>query len=228
MLNMKQLLTMFNKTLKYAGRPARKISHDAIIRNAKRMIKGESKEDQIFILTYIIDVIIDDLCHSTASNVLQKKFDSPVKYFIPTFYHDEQGNEMSILKEEKRSVDLSKDNVYSYPYDKSKVIRALFDLRSDPFCYYESNHYADYYTDINICRVRDGHHHIHIGRYYKKGFIMADVMQTELLYPHCTTDGINWYNSHTGEIIEKVYDFRIATAYSIAQLRDQIRTDTNE
>lgn len=228
MLNMKQLLAMLSKIPKHSGQIARKISHDAIIRNAKTMIKGESKEDQVFILTYIIDAIVDDLCHSTASNVLQKSIDLPIKYFIPTFYHDEQGNEMSISKEEKISVDLSNDNVYSYPYNKKKIIRGLFDLRSEPFFYDENNHYANYFTDINICHVRDGYHHIHIGRYYKKGSIMADVMQTELLYPHCTTDGLNWYNFHTGEIIEKVYDFRIATAYSIAQLRDKIRTDTDK
>lgn len=80
--------------------------------------------------------------------------------------------------------------------------------------------------DIDLCHVYNGNHSIHIGTYLKKSEIESEVCRTELLYSHCHTNGEYWYNSHTGKIISKVNDFRIAALYYAAQIRYKIKNDS--
>lgn len=216
---------MFNKKNKHSA--PLECGYSILMKNADAMIEGKSKEDQIFILTYIINVVIDDLCHSTASNVLQKENAGSVMHFMPTSYYNQQGESICIASGGKLDVNLSDANVYSYPYDKAKIVRSLFDLRDKPFVYDKNNHFADYYTDIDICHTHNGVHHIHMGKYYKKGIIKADVQRTELLYPHYTTDGQYWYETQTGNKT-KVEDFRIAVLFSLAQMRYNIKLCPNK
>lgn len=52
--------------------------------------------------------------------------------------------------------------------------------------------------------------------------LLDDICSSAVNVTHCTTDGLSWYNIHTGEEIEKVRDFRLAAVYAIARMRYEI------
>lgn len=198
---------------------------EEIMKTAESWIEEKVPEEQILLLDYIINVITEDLCCSTVAEILEKPYSNilPACCF-PSFCIDESGNKIKICTEKRTKVDLSQAKVYVRPWNKSKTAIDLLALSENPFTYNKDNHKSDFYTDINLCKVNNGNHGIHIANYLKKGTIESDVYDIKLLYPHCTTDGLKWYNSHTGESLGDVYDFRIAAAYSVAQLRDKIST----
>lgn len=187
-------------------------------------IKNRSRDEQIVLLDYIVDMLKEDLCSGNAAKVLMNPFSSPFSDFIPIGYEDENGKRCSILCDEKHSVNLAEAHIYLCPWKKERIPNNLFRLREDSFRFDCDNHKSHYYTDIDLCHVYNGNHSIHIGVYLKKGEIESEVCRTELLYSHCYTDGEYWYNSHTDEIISKVGDFRIAALYYAAQVRYKFKS----
>ena len=78
---------------------------------------------------------------------------------------------------------------------------------------------------MDICVIENGYHSVAAGKYFGAGCLKAQVYDTQLAYPHITTDGEYWYNG--GEKIFyhnissepfKVIDFRFALLYEISRL----------
>lgn len=200
-----------------------KQSYSEVINTARSWVRNKSEQEQILILNYIVDILIEDICSSGTADVLKKTASSPFIGCIPYLCKDENGNTVDIRTEEKTEVELSNAKLYVCPWNKSKIIDSLIRLNQTAFIFDETNHMSDFYTDINLCHVYNGNHSIHIGSYLKKGRIVSNVCRTELLYPHCSTDGLYWYNKHTGDRICNVTDFRLAAVFTVAQMRYELK-----
>lgn len=201
-----------------------KNAFNEIMNTAKSWIKNKSPKEQLLILDYLIDVTLEDVCSSTVAEVLRKPHSDILPECIPLSCKDEHGKKVEIITGDKISIDLSQIKVYVCPWEKSRIPKNLLLLSREPFKYDPDNHNSYFYADINLCKICNGNHSTHIANYLKKGTIESDICDISLLYPHCKTDGLMWYNAHTNEDISEVYDFRIAAAYSIAQLRNSVRT----
>lgn len=200
-------------------------SYDEIVKTSKVWINGKTSAEQVLILDYVIDILIEDICSSCTADVLKKPTASPLTQCIPCFCTDENGDTICIDTGIKTNVDLSCAKLYVCPWKKERTVKNLLNLYNKSFIYDETNHSSNFFTDINLCHVYNGNHSIHIGNYLKKGIIKSNVLQTELLYPHCVTDGLCWYNLHTGAKIACVTDFRLAAVYTIASLRTEIKSN---
>lgn len=194
---------------------------------ANAWIKNKTADEQILILNYIIDILTEDICSGSAAKVLFNPCSSPFKECIPCFYINERGEKNTIFAGKKINIDLANAKLYVCPWNKTRILNNLLNLAEKPFVFDERNHLSDFYTDIGLCHVYNGNHSIHAGSYFKKGNIISNICCTELLYPHCSTDGLYWYNLHNEEKIDKVSDFRIASLYAIAQLRYNIKSSSN-
>lgn len=183
------------------------------------MEKYKENDQRIELLDYLISTLIEDLCTSGVVYPLVHDYASPFTMFFPLLCYDENGDECHVSTNRQIEIDLANTNVYVCPWDTKRIPANLFNLLSNPFEYHKDNQRSDFYTDINLCHVYNGNHSINIGRYLKKGKICSVICNTELLYPHCTTDGVHWYNAHTGQELDRVADFRIAAIYSLAQKR---------
>lgn len=182
-----------------------------------------TKEDKLLLLDYLIQTILADVCADAVFKPLVSWPEQTLSDPFPSKYYDKTGQEHPIMQGEVIPVDLETSIVYVQPWSKEKAVSKLLFLKNHDFVFDRNNHYSKYYANINLCYVYNGNHSINAGRYYRKGTIMSPVYDLESLYPHCTTDGIYWYNKHTGSRISEVADFRLAAVFSIAQLRWTIR-----
>ena len=173
-------------------------------------------------LNYLIKSLLDDVCSSSLTESLFRKVNGVLDFPFPFFYYDENGVRYDIFEEKETIVDLSVQNIYVRPWNNSKLINNLMHIESKEFAYMPDNHKSFYYSDIDLCYVYNGNHSINAGRYFKKGVIRSKTLNTTKLYPHCKTDGVHWYNSHTNEKLFKTDDFRLAAVYSIAKMRYEI------
>ena len=159
--------------------------------------------------------------------VLEKKRTRPVPPSpFPDYFTDVMGKESSSWEQEETKINLKDVKVYLRPWSLTRTARNLFLVGRDGFHYKRQNHRARYYPEINLCYVYNGNHSINAGRYFQNGSIHAQVWRLNLLFPHCKTDGTAWYNSHTGQPIGPVSDFRLALVYSLAQMRWQEQCGT--
>ena len=187
----------------------------------------ETVEEQIAILDYLMEVIKTDFQAELRADMLYKQEARtvteifPVDYAIAHHMIPERGpKENWVLK----TVDLSKDCVLLVPWSEARMIRSIKNLFKNDFCYYSYNHWSYYYTYVDLCYVYSGNHSIAAGIHFRKGSIQAEQIDITPLFPHVHTDGIDWYNSHTGEVIGQTADFRIGALYEIAKLKKEIET----
>lgn len=205
-----------------------KESYDEILSLVNTWRKQDSGSEIINLLDYLIDVILTDVCTRHISDLLyQKEPPDNLKNIFPFSCFNEDKKELSIITNMNKEVDLSDTKVYVCPWHKKRLHDNLLNINKNNFEYDETNHRSYYFTDIDFCYVYNGNHSIHAGIYYKKGKIISKVCKTELLYLHCKTDGLFWYNAHTNEKIMPVTDFRIAAVFSIAQIRNHMRSAEN-
>lgn len=73
-----------------------KQSYGEVTSTARVWIKGKSEQEQILILNYIIDVLIEDICSSSAADVLKKPLASPFFECIPYICTDETNNTVNV------------------------------------------------------------------------------------------------------------------------------------
>jgi hypothetical protein len=80
-----------------------------------------------------------------------------------------------------------------------------------------------YYPEINMCAVREGFHHAAMASVLHTGSIIPqNICSLKQYYKYVRTDGISWINIETDEIINEVYDFRIAAIYELCRRRNEI------
>lgn len=197
-------------------------AHYYLLRLVDERIKNRTIKDQLLLLDYMIDSMLDDACADTVIEPLIGRVKGPLEEPFPDHFFDENGNKQYILSNQTVPVDLSKEKIYVRPWSCEKIFKNLICRFSEEF-QANDKHKANYYADIKLCHVYGGNHSINAGRYFKKGTINAHEFDTTLLYPHIKTDGENWINAHTGEILSEVSDFRLACVYSLAQIRDRVR-----
>lgn len=185
-------------------------------------IKDKKYSEQIIFLDYIIKSLVSDACTSKIVEPLLKATDGILEEPLPLYYYDNEGKSKNIYTDNKVSVDLSTTNIYVRPWNLDKTLDNLINLSKKSFVYKENNHFSYYYSDINLCYVHNGNHSINAGRYYKKGVILSEEVNVSLLYSNIDTDGIYWYNIHTGQVIYEVSDFRFAAVFLVAKKRFEL------
>ncbi len=178
--------------------------------------------EKIDIIDYILSTVKADLQTDLLSAILYSGWD--LKYIndpFPPYYYDEDGNTLciSLDENETKKVDLEGNCVLVLPWNAQRYVSALLNIKQHPFEYDTCNHFSTYYEYINLCYVYNGIHSSSAGVTYKKGYIISKVYHTELLFTHVYTDGEHWYNIHTNQSIDKVWDFRTAIIYELCRLK---------
>lgn len=221
------MIEIFNNIKKQIKISESKRGYDEILNRVIWWLDGRSTKEKLLLLDYLIDVLLEDICSSGVVKPLISRHASPFINCFPTYCFDKNGSAINIRTEEKIEVDLSKTRIYVCPWNKLRIPDNLFNLMKKPFTYDKNNHFSDFYSDINLCHVYNGNHSIHIGNYLKEGKITSEICHTELLYPNCRTDGLFWYDVHSGQKIMNVDDFRLAAVYSLAKMRYYLRKRGN-
>ena len=183
--------------------------------------KENNNEDKVIILDFISNLIKKDMQYSILTTILYNKEHSilSIEIPIPLYYVDEHYNQCSIINEKKiyKDVDLSKDTVLVLPWNRNRLRDNIKNIRDVEFKYQYNNHYAYYFTDIDLCCVYNGIHSTTAGIGYSKGSIEAEIANTSKLYNHVSTNGISWINVHTDKELCEVSDFRTAILFQIAK-----------
>lgn len=187
-----------------------------------------TRQDRIILLKYIMDVVkrdmqaeyIVDLFYRTIANRINQPF-------FPCRFYDENGNECSLLSDElhARRISLKDDCVLSFPWSSSRMKDNVLHILKNEFKYFANNHWSYYYDGIDVCAVYNGFHSLASGIYKKEGYIEAKVIDIKPLYKHVRTDGVYFYNAHTGEVIEPVQDFRIAILFEISKMKYKLELE---
>lgn len=193
---------------------------------AKDTIKcTKDDNDKHIILDFLMDAVRTDLQAECLSSVfydtheMLRKIDSP----IPLYYYDEKGIEQSIVDNgEKVTVNLSKTCVFVMPWEARRMRNSILNIYKNAFEYDESNHRAYLFTDLNLIYIYNGNHSSAAGVHYKKGNIKAKTCEVKSVFPHLHTEGVNWINSHSGQVLKPLVDFRIGILYETLRLRATI------
>lgn len=121
-----------------------------------------------------------------------------------------------------RQVDLAQDCILVLPWRRDSLWSKIRLLAKDEFEFSRTNHRGLYFTHMRLCVVVNGRHSVTAGIHHKKGVIEVPVVNVSKLFKHVHTDGAYWYNSHTGEKLRDLMDFRIGILYEVAKLKYRI------
>lgn len=181
-------------------------------------------QDKILLLDFVMDSIRTDLQYDTLTTILYSeehfKERLPV-LFLPYYYYNEKGERLEtyVEQEESYKVNLSKDCVIVLPWNRHRLRDSIKNISSNPFKYDKINHFAYYYTSMDVCYVYNGLHSITAGIVHRKGEILAQPIEVEAVFRHLDTDGEAWINTHTKEKYDEVFDFRFAILYELARIK---------
>lgn len=183
--------------------------------------KEYSKEEKINLLKYIADVVKRDMQSGYIVDLFYHS--NPNLYvhpFFPFGYHDEEGNYNELIPDEPKFKRISlKDNVvFTFPWDSKRMKNSLLNILKNKFTYFHYNHWAYYYEGLDVCEVYNGNHSIASGIYKSEGYIEAKVVDIKPLFYHIKTDGVNFFNIHTGNAVEDILDFRVAILFQVSKM----------
>lgn len=199
------------------------IGFDHFMGTVAQRMKKLSPEDQIVLYDYLINIVIEDACvsKSIVSVYGSDGYDKAILSLKLTGYYDGQRDCFIRMIDDNKKVEIDVKDAWIYvvPHIMERRINAILRLKRESFKQDEPEVCAYYYTDLNLCVVFNHNHHIHAADYYGQGVITCNVCNTELLYPHVTTDGMFWYGTKKNNEKVKTLDFRLATAYALAQKR---------
>jgi hypothetical protein len=182
-------------------------------------------EEKSIILNYIMNTIkidmqseyiVDLFYHSDAKEIPRDHF--------PLEYYDENGNKHELISGEPqmRLVSLKDDYVITFPWNVDRIKDNILNITKNGFRYFSNNHFAYYYSEVDLCIVCNGNHSIASGIYNKDGTIQVKVVDIAPLFQHVSTDGAYFFNRHTNEIVWGLQDFRIAILFEIAKMKYNI------
>lgn len=186
-------------------------------------------DEKIDVLNYVLTVLREDLKYSLIAEVIYKEeaIDLDTRFFPD--YKTLDGTWENIKEyqsETTKEIVLSEDCVIGIPWKPDRIWEKVTFMLKEPFIR-DSNHQAIYFPELKVCFVLSGNHSIAVGVIYKKGVIKANECSIIPAFAHLKSDGDNWINSHTNEILEPVKDFRIAAMYEIARLIQQYEEKVN-
>ncbi len=218
------------KRLSYEEERAYQIqkSYNDIVDIAKANISGKALKEQLIVLDYLIRSITDEVCVLTANELLTQKTNGILPSPFPEICFDVSGNICNLRLEAKQLVDLSEVQVYVRPWNTDRMFRILKTINDCDFKYDVNNHSSVFYSDINLCYVYNGNHSINAGKYFKKGELMSKQFDMNTLYLNCKTDGLNWFDIHSGKVLCDVSDYRFAVIFTLAQLRSELKSGNGE
>lgn len=193
------------------------------IRIAKDEWQGQEDE---MILYYVKQIVQEDLKCDLLTKViyLEEGCTDTIRSPFPLTYYDEEGISYRLDYGEKVEVDLANQCVIMLPWEKTRMARTIVNIGKNPFRYMPTNHMAFYYKGPDICYAYNGNHSIGAGVAYKKGMIMAKVLDITPLYPHVYTNGEQWLSVHDDGSLGNLCDFRIGVLYEIAKMEAALRT----
>ena len=184
-------------------------------------------EEKIDLLNYLLTVLREDLKYSLIAEVIYKKRAIDLKHrFIPDF-KTQDGEDLNVNRCQTgiiKDISLSDDCVIGVPWAAEQIWKKTSWMLRRPFIN-DSNHQAVYLPELKVCFVLSGNHSIAVGVVYRKGLIKANECSIIPAFDHLQTDGENWINSHTNEILEPVKDFRIAAMFEIAKMIHQLKME---
>ncbi len=191
----------------------------------------DNTEESLLFLKYAMKTIALDVSSSIQAAVFyMKDVDSTrLGRILPRFFYATGGEKVNLIEgydEEKLvTVDISDTVVVTAPWKINRLPPVLSKIKSETFKYDEHNHSAVFYKNMDICVIENGYHSTAVGKYFGAGSLKAQVYNTQLAYPHITTDGEYWYNNgekifyhNTASEPFKVIDFRFALMYEISRL----------
>ena len=199
------------------------VEQERIMQRLKSLRSEYDQGDFLDLLEYYIDTLLHDACTHPAFLGLAGTPAPVVSSPLPLKYFNEKGEVFPTYSEEKVEVALSSSKIYTFPWNYTRTARGIIALRDQDFKYIPTNHECLYIPEFDLCFVINGKHSINAGKYYKKGIVYGTIWRIEPLFPHVETDGKKWYNKYSHECLADVYDFRIATAYTLAQMCWEIK-----
>ena len=185
-------------------------------------------EQKIQLLDVLMDIIRADMQSEYIASFLYTK---EGKKIVPFFlkYIDEQGNVCNTISNSNEMVVVSLTDtcVIASPWSIKRFVNIYLTIKEKGFKNFAENHRAIYVDDINVCFVQRGYHSITSGLLHKKGTIQAQRICLKDIYSHVDTNGAYWLNTHTGEQLCTVADFRTAALYSLAKIKETITSKKN-
>ena len=185
--------------------------------------KETDKANQKILLDYILSVVKTDLISEYIADVFYKSEVREWNSIFPMVYYNEYGEEIHLHENNKiKHVDLGKNNVIVLPWNRDRMVDAIKNVFRNKFRYISNNHMAMYFTEMDLCYVYNGIHSITAGVILKNGVIEAKEIDISQTFKHIRADEKNWYNSHTGEVLLEMCDFRLGVMYEIAKIRHKL------
>lgn len=178
-------------------------------------------DEKITILNSAIEIVKSDIKYSLLSDIIYKEFSRDLTgvFLAPFKVITENGIMENHYTDELIEIDLSKDTVISVPWNAERFAKKIIHLKNSDFIYHENNHFAYYFTDLDITYLYNGIHSGTVGALFKKGFIKAEKVNIETIYPYIYYKGDYAYSSITHEKIFKIIDYRLALLFELGKMR---------
>lgn len=194
-----------------------RISYTGLMETARHQKRGHTSEEVLELLDFMVSTVIDDACSRPAVSLLSGSPLPRPSDLFPASYYDEDGIERLTATGNTVDFSLPTVRVYAVPWKVSGLMEAVLQFKERVF-QYNTNHTCYYVPEWNLCYVANGNHSVLGAKYNGQGTVRAELCPLHPLFPHIKTDGVNWINKHTGNVLFEVYDFRIAAAYGLSQM----------
>ncbi len=186
-------------------------------------LEGKSVNEQIIILDYVARLVKKDLQYDLLTKIIYECFEMAfeINQFFPSVYIDNTGAKQKIEEKrtEKREIDLATDAAIILPWETDRMVRQIVNIAQNGFEYRSDNHWARYYTDLDICYIHNGNHSCSAGIGWQQGKIMANVVDLTPVFECIDTDGAKWMQIYDDALYEDVFDFRIAILYKVVKMK---------
>lgn len=198
---------------------------------AKRWLKTlESKKDKLDFINFLMAIIRDDVQTDYMAVIIYYTNIDDLKDArlpFPLEYRDESDKKHSIhCENEIKELDLATDFIIVWPLSLEKIKKSFTILNHHDFKTTDDRQKAFYFRGLDMASVSKGNHSTLTGIGLKKGKIVArEVYDIRKLFPHVDTDGVEWINHHTREIIQSVPDFRFAILYQFARMKYELENE---
>ncbi len=219
---------MFFKRLRGIGRawiPGGSAEFREAVAAVSAFLEGASDDRKLLLLNFVMEIIKNDLKYDLLTKVLytRRHLSSWGWPPFPLVCYDENGDRIEVFADagKKRAVNLAEDCVLVVPWDRRRLRLTVETVGTDGFEFDRLNHWAYYFSPIDICYVFNGKHSIAAGVGHKRGYIEAAEHDVSVIFDHVYTDGRYWYSRHSGAKLGPLYDFRIGILFELAWQKSQ-------
>lgn len=116
------------------------------------------------------------------------------------------------ITEDFKEINLKEDICISCPYIFSKFTSNNITIKNKGFVYHNNNHYAYYYTGIDITIIINGFHSCSSG-ILQGGKILARVV--DVLYDDIEVNNSGEYTTCNGDVLGRDFDIRFTILYKL-------------